>query len=132
MVQAYENIIKTWPIISPILAPAKNETDIDRLIEFSDYIMEQINDNNHPLTGLIDIIGTLISDYESKNIPEPIGSPIGCLKYLMQEHGLREEDLTELGSSSIISEILSEKRELNKNQIKALSQRFGCNPAIFI
>jgi len=50
----------------------------------------------------------------------------------MQEYGLKQKDLTELGSPGVISEILSGKRELNKRQIKALSKRFGCSPAVFI
>ena len=57
---------------------------------------------------------------------------MGCLKYLMAEHGLRQKDLTELGSPGVISETLSGKRELNKRQIKALSERFQCSPALFI
>ncbi len=50
----------------------------------------------------------------------------------MEEHGLKQKDLTELGSPGVVSEILSGKRELNKRQIKSLSERFKCNPAIFI
>jgi HTH-type transcriptional regulator/antitoxin HigA len=50
----------------------------------------------------------------------------------MQEHCLKQKDMTELGSPGVISEILSGKRELNKRQIKALSVRFGCSPAVFI
>ena len=53
-------------------------------------------------------------------------------KYLMKEHGFRQKDLTEIGSPGVISEVLSGKRELNRRQIKALSERFGCSPAIFI
>lgn len=36
------------------------------------------------------------------------------------------------GSPGVISETFSGKRELNKRHIKALSERFGCSPAIFI
>ncbi len=106
---------------------------IDSLIKYADDLMDQAGgDENHPLTGLLDIVGTLIADYEAAHIPEPAGTPLGCLKYLMEEHGLKQKDLTELGSPGVISEILSGKRELNKRQIKALSKRFGCSPAVFI
>ena len=133
MVQLYQKLIDVWPAISMALSPPQTEEDMDKLIEFSDYLIDRTGgDESHPLIGLLDIVGTLISDYESRNIPEPEGTPIGCLKYLMQEHGLKQKDLTELGSPGVISEILSGKRELNKRQIKALSNRFGCSPAIFI
>lgn len=43
--------------------------------------MDQMaGDETHPLMGLLDIVGTLISDYERRNIPEPEGTPLGCLK----------------------------------------------------
>ncbi len=133
MVQKYEKIINIWPEISNMLSPPRNKTDLKRLIAFSDYLIDQTGgDEDHILTGLLDMVGSLISDYETANIPEPKGTAIGCLKYLMQEHGLKQKDLTELGSPGVISEILSGKRELNKRQIKALSARFGCSPAIFI
>jgi len=133
MVQQYINIINTWSIISSVLCFPQNESDINRLIDFSDYLIDLISgDGNHPLMELLNIVGTIISDYENKNIVEPEGTPIGCLKYLMKEHGLKHKDLKELGSPGEISEILSEKRELNKRQIKALCNRFKCNPAIFI
>jgi len=128
----YQKLIKIWPVISTILFIPQNEEDLDRLINLSDYIMDQIKDENSQLIGLLDTIGMLISEYEKKNIPEPNGTPIGCLKYLMKEHNLKQKDLTELGSPGVISEILSGKRSLNLRQIKALSKRFGCNPLIFI
>jgi len=133
MVQEYQTLIDTWPAISTILSIPKIEGELDNLIELSDYLVDQTGgDESHPLMGLLDIVGTLIFDYERRNIPEPEGTAIGCLKYLMQEHGLKQKDLTEVGSPGVISEILSGKRELNRRQIKALSERFGCSPAIFI
>ncbi|MFQ5587069.1 MAG: type II toxin-antitoxin system HigA family antitoxin, partial [Thermodesulfobacteriota bacterium] len=133
MVREYQKLIEMWPAISATLSPPQTEEELDRLIELSDYLMDETGgDENHPLMGLLDIVGTLIADYERRNIPEPEGTPLDCLKYLMEEHGLKQKDLTELGSPGVISEVLSGKRELNKRQIKALCERFGCNPAIFI
>lgn len=133
MVQHYKKIIDSWSLFSPVLSPPLTDDDLDRLIDFSDYLIDRIGDDeNHPLLGLLDLVGSLIENYESENLPEPEGSPIDCLKYLMEEHNLKQKDLTELGSPGVISEILSGKRELNKRQIKALAERFGCNPAIFI
>ncbi len=129
----YEKIIDSWAVLSPVLSVPKNDDDLDRLVEFSDYLTDRIgNDENHPLTGLLDTVGMLIEVYETENIPEPENDPIGCLKYLMREHGLKQKDLRELGSPGVISEILSGKRELNKRHIKALAERFGCSTSVFI
>ncbi|SLM29106.1 conserved hypothetical protein [Desulfamplus magnetovallimortis] len=133
MVQAYQQLMEVWPSISPYFNSPTNEEELDDLIELADYLMDQTQGEvNHPLIGLLDIVGTLISDYERTHIPEPKGTPVGCLKYFMREYGLKQKDLTEIGSPGVISEVMSGKRELNKRQIKALSARFGCNPAVFI
>jgi HTH-type transcriptional regulator/antitoxin HigA len=84
------------------------------------------------IESLIDTLGTLIKDYEDRNIPEPEGDAIGCLKFLMLEHNLKQSDLKELGSQGVVSEILSGKRQLNVRQIKTLSRRFKISPAVFI
>lgn len=133
MVQDYMKIADTWPKISPVLSPPRTEDDLDRLIELCDYLIDQTEgDEHHPLMGLLEIVGLLISQFEKEHIPEPEGTPLGCLIYLMQEQGLKPEDMTELGHPDAVSEILSGQRELDKSQIKALSRRFGCSPAIFI
>lgn len=133
MVCEYEKMIESWSVFSPVLTPPKTDDDLDSLIDFSDYLIDRIEgDENHILSGLLDIVGTLIEKYENSSIPEPEGAPIECLKYLMKEHGLKQKDMVELGSPGVISEILSGKRELNKRHIKALCERFQCNPAIFM
>lgn len=133
MVQEYAALINVWSSIATVLTPPETEEDFDRLIKFSDYLIDETNgDENHHLMGLLDVVGTLIAYYEEHHIQEPEGTPLECLKYLMEEHSLKQKDLIELGSPGVISEILSGKRELNKRHIKTLSERFDCNPAIFI
>ena len=50
----------------------------------------------------------------------------------MDQHNLKQKDLTDIfGTPSITSEVLSGKRELNKEHIRRLSQRFGVSPELF-
>jgi HTH-type transcriptional regulator / antitoxin HigA len=50
----------------------------------------------------------------------------------MSANKLRQKDLTSLfDSESIVSEILSGKRELNKRQIEKLNKRFSVSAAVF-
>jgi len=51
---------------------------------------------------------------------------------IIQEHGVRQGDLPEIGSQGVVSEILSGKRSLNTRQVKALGLRFGVSPVVFI
>ncbi len=133
MVRKYEKLNEVWPLISTILDRPSTEGEFDELVALCDYLLDQTQgDENHPLMGLLDIVGTMIEEYERLHVPEPQGDPIGCLKYFMNEYDLMQKDLVELGSPGVVSEILSGKRELNKRQIKALGKRFKCNPAVFI
>jgi HTH-type transcriptional regulator/antitoxin HigA len=50
----------------------------------------------------------------------------------MEENGLKQKDLSDLGSQGVVSEILSGKRALNIRQIKALSNRFNVSASVFI
>jgi HTH-type transcriptional regulator/antitoxin HigA len=50
----------------------------------------------------------------------------------MEEHTLKQSDLSEIGSQGVVSEILNGKRELNLRQVKLLSQRFSVSPNVFI
>lgn len=104
--------------------------DLDRLIEFSGYLMDNMTLENN-FESLLNIVGDLIAKYESENIEEPKGTPIGVLRLLMEQHGLKQKDLVEIGSPGVISEVLNGKRELNKRQIDGLAKRFNCSPAVF-
>jgi HTH-type transcriptional regulator/antitoxin HigA len=57
---------------------------------------------------------------------------LDVLKALMDEHGLSQRDLPEIGSQGVVSEILRGKRTLNVRQVAALAKRFAVSPAVFI
>jgi HTH-type transcriptional regulator/antitoxin HigA len=81
---------------------------------------------------LTELLTLLISDYEDKHYQLPPAEPREVVRELMRANGLRQKDLVDVfGTESIASEVLNGKRELNKEQIKRLSGRFGVSPAIF-
>lgn len=78
------------------------------------------------------VLVTLVEAYEEQNYSIPDASPVHVLRTLMEANNLRQRDLAPLlGSESIVSEVLSGKRDLNKNHIEKLSKRFGVSPAVF-
>ena len=98
-----------------------------------DELIDEVSEKRDPVKeSLIDTLGTLIKDYEDRNIKEPMGDPIGTLKYLLEEHGLNQSDLQEIGSQGVVSEILNGKRKLNLRQVTALSKKFSVSPSVFI
>ena len=125
--------IKVWPKGEKVRKKRRKEEkekkEGKRREKGRDKVSEKPNDT---LDSLIDILGTLIEDYENKHVPEPVGDPISSLKHFMAEHNLKQSDLSEIGSQGVVSEILNGKRQLNITQIKALSKRFNVSPAVFI
>jgi HTH-type transcriptional regulator/antitoxin HigA len=128
-----KKIAKVWPDIQPIFSVPHNEKDYNKLVNLLDSLIDEVGNNeNHPLSSLMETIGSLIETYESQHINEVEGNPIDALSALIEEHGLKQSDLSELGSQGVVSEILSGKRQLNVRQIKMLSKRFKVSPAVFI
>jgi HTH-type transcriptional regulator/antitoxin HigA len=121
-----------WTAIQPILT-IRNEAEYDRAVATLNELLDEIGtDEEHPLYGLLDTLGTVISAYEVEHLTLPEDSGGAVLAYLMEEHDLRQSDLSEVGSQGVVSEILSGKRELNVRQIRALAARFGVSPAVFV
>lgn len=81
---------------------------------------------------LSELLTLLISDYEEKHYQLKPAKPTEIVEELLRANGLRQKDLVDVfGTESIVSEVLSGKRELNKEHIKRLSERFRVSPAVF-
>jgi HTH-type transcriptional regulator / antitoxin HigA len=81
---------------------------------------------------LADLLTLLIEDFEEKHYQLPKASPLEAITFLMDQHGLRQKDLVDVfGTPSIVSEVLSGKRDLNKEHIIRLSKRFRVSPELF-
>jgi HTH-type transcriptional regulator/antitoxin HigA len=127
----FENLTRYWTSIAPLLS-IRNEREYDRAIKLMNHLLDEVGDNSgHKLYGLLDTLGTLVHAYEEQHYSMPTVSGGDMLKYLMEEHDLKQADLPEVGSQGVISEILNGRRELNTRQIKLLSERFSVSPAVF-
>ncbi len=81
---------------------------------------------------LAELLTLLIEDFEAKQYRLPRSKPRDVLRFLMDQHGLMQKDLVDVfGTPSIVSEVLNGKRELNKDHIKRLSERFRVSPELF-
>jgi HTH-type transcriptional regulator/antitoxin HigA len=127
-----KDIQNHWATIRPLLT-IRNEREYDQAVKRLNSLLDEIGTNErHPLYELLDTLGTLIHAYEAKHHTLPKSSGAEMLRFFMDEHGLTQSDLSEVGSQGVVSEILTGKRELNVRQIRALAQRFGVSPAVFV
>lgn len=95
-------------------------------------LIEAGSNEKHPAMGLIDVVGDLIADYEAQYHSTPPATGLQALKFLMTQHGIAQNQLPEVGSQGVVSEILSGKRELNIRQVRALAERFGVSADTFV
>jgi HTH-type transcriptional regulator / antitoxin HigA len=92
-----------------------------------------IDKRNAEEDALLDLLATLIENFEKKTYQLPEGDPIGALDILMEGRQLKAIDLAEvLGGRPRVSEIIYRKRAISKDQAKALGTFFGVSPAAFI
>lgn len=81
----------------------------------------------------LSLLTTLIKDYESKAFPKSLPDPIEAIKFRMEQVGLKPADLIPyIGSRSRVSEILSGKRQLTIDMIRALSENLGIPAEVLI
>jgi HTH-type transcriptional regulator/antitoxin HigA len=116
-----------------VLLTIDSESDYRRARHALDALTDEVGSNEaHPRAGLMDTLATLIHAWEGQYHTVPQAPPRKVLAYLMEEHGLKQKDLKELGTQGIVSEILAGKRELNVRQIRKLASRFNVSTAVFV
>jgi len=121
-----------WANIAPLLS-IRNEREYNAAVKRLNELLDEIGDNEkHPLYGLLDTLGTLIEIYEEEHYSIPDATGVEVLRFLMDEHGLTQSDLPEVGSQGVVSEILNGKREMNIRQVRSLAEKFKVSSAVFL
>lgn len=88
----------------------QSEEENDRCTEML-LTLEQKRELTREERDLADLLTLLIEDFEQKHYQLPKASPREAIAFLMDQHGLKQKDLTDVfGTPSIVSEVLSGKR----------------------
>jgi len=133
MISELEEVAPIWPQMSSILSVPHDQKSYDHLVSILDSLIDEFGEReNHQLSSLMEVVGSLIESYENAQEYIKNADPISVLKELMGQHGLTQKDLVEVGSQGVVSEILNGKRELNVRQVRSLASRFSVSPAVFI
>ena len=120
-----EAAIRYWPRIAPLMEPPRSKAAYRRLVEALDTVLDAGGaDESHELAGLAGYLGELVSRYEAEQVPIRKMPVRAFLRELMKQHGLTQKQMPEIGAQSVVSAVLSGKRELNLRQIARLSRRF--------
>ena len=69
----------------------------------------------------LEILSTLIENYEEKHFSIDIPDPIEAIKFRMEQEGLKQKDVAELfGNKVRVSEVLNKKRRLTLDMVRNL------------
>ena len=133
MITELERLSDAWTQIGEVLSVPHTEAEYLRISAILDLVVDEVGEHDsHPLASMMETLGTLVDAYEREHVRELLGSPVAVLRLLMDEHRLSQSDLPEVGSQGVVSEILRGRRQINLRQVRALSERFGVSPAVFI
>jgi len=81
----------------------------------------------------LELLTVLLENYEDQKYPVEAPNPITAIKFRMQEKGLKQTDLVPyFGTRSRVSEVLSGKRPLTLQMIRALSVGLGISAETLI
>ena len=130
------DILAPWAIVDAALGlsgPVRDESHYEALLAFVDECVDRFGaEEHHPVFALVDLAADRIREYEGRVHPWPDTlSAAGMLACLMEEHGLKQSDLPEVGTQSVISDLLTGKRRLNLRQVCALAARFHVPMEVF-
>lgn len=112
--------------------PIRDEGQYEQVVKFAESLADELPDDaGDPRWGLVHLLADRIKEYEDRVNPMPKLPAHELLRELMEEHGLGQKDLPEVGTQSVISDVLTGKRKLNLRQVRALAQRFGLPMEVF-
>ena len=108
------------------------EAEYDQALETVEKLMA--NQQRTPeQTAILQLLVTLIEEFETKHYPIEPSSPHAILEHLMDARGIKQSDLVGIiGSKGVVFEVVNRKRAISKAQAKALGELFNVSPALFI
>ena len=111
----------------------KTEQDYKEALQMIEELMGYDPDPESEKGEQLSLLSTLIQDYENKIISETLPTPIDAIRFRMEQTDLKPADLIPyIGSRSRVSEILSGKRQLTIDMIRALSEGLGIPAKVLI
>lgn len=120
----------------PILSGINNATEHQQALALMDELIEDYDAN----LVVIEALSNVITRYEDESLrfetfnnrQAELDPAVATLKVLMDQNGLITTDFeNEIGKKSMVSQVLAGKKNLTREHITKLAERFGVTPAVF-
>jgi len=128
-------ILRAWMSFKQLVGvtSVRTKKDYAQARATIDALLDEVGDNeNHPLADVLDYLADQVKGYEDENFQIPEAEPNEVLRFLMEQHGLKQEDLGDCAPQSRISDILGGKRSISKEIAKRLAHRFHVRADVFL
>lgn len=115
------------------LRPITDEAGYSQMTSLMNALLDVVGeDEDHAMSGLLDLVGDLVSRYERENYAIESAAPKDSLRYLIEARGLKQRDLCDILPQSNLSAILAGKRKISATLAGKLARFFGVSPAMFV
>ena len=128
-------ILQAWLPFKELVGPTTitTEEDYERIASLVNVLLDAIRDDEtHPLSDVLHYLTVQMEAYEEAQVAIPEADPRAVLRFLMEQHGLKQSDLRDCAPQSHISAILAGKRGISKEAAKKLAKRFNVNADLFL
>lgn len=125
----------TWAAFDRVahLRPIRSEEEYDRTVTLMNYLLDVVGDKaDHALSGLLDLVGELVADYDASHYAIEAAEPKEVLRSLIESRGLKQGDLAEVLAQGNLSAILAGKRKISAALAGKLAKYFNVSPAVFV
>lgn len=128
-------ILKAWMPFKELVGVTgvHNEDDYEQAIATIAVLLDEVRDDEeHPLADVLDFLSDQVKAYEDKHVVIPEAEPKEVLRFLMEQQGLKQDDLTDCAPQGRISDILNGKRSISKDLAKRFANRFHVRADVFL
>lgn len=106
------------------IKPIKTSEDYQAVLKEIESLM--MAEPNTAEGDRLDVLATLIEDYERRNHPLDLPDPVSAIQFRMEQEGLSAKDLEPMiGKRNRVYEVLNRKRPLTLKMIWRLHQMLG-------
>ncbi len=115
------------------LRPIHDATSYDQMVALMNSLLDVVGDDeDHELSGLLELLGDVVSKYEREHYAIDAAEPKDSLRFLIEARGLTQEDLSTIVPQGNLSAILAGKRKISATLAGKFGRFFGVSAALFV
>lgn len=124
----YFELVREFPF-----RPLRSSADLDAAVAMIDQLLDQPK-LSAVEQDFLDVLSNLVEEYEDATMVIPRVGDATLLRFLIEQHQVTQVAVARGAgvAESTISDVLSGRRKLNRQQIVKLAKYFHVEPAVFL